>query len=108
MPKEDICLSTVPPTATPAPCMRMDLPYAVALRDFFAGFRMRAQMNTKYIESVRARGHCHPRAELLISKLTSADIQSTITPDEGRNVPWHYYNIEACDTAKQTLVGWTA
>ena len=42
---------------------------------------------------------------MLISKLTSADIQSTITPDEGRNVPWHIYNIEACDNAKQTLVG---
>ena len=42
---------------------------------------------------------------MLISKLTRADIQSTITPDEGRNVPWHIYNIEACDTAKQTLVG---
>jgi len=42
---------------------------------------------------------------LLISRLTSADIQSTITPDEGRNVPWHIYNIEALDTAKQALVG---
>jgi len=42
---------------------------------------------------------------MMISKLTSADIQSTITPDEGRNVPWHMYNIEACDTAKQTLIG---
>ena len=42
---------------------------------------------------------------LLISELTSADIQSTITPDEGRNVPWHIYNIEAVDTAKQALIG---
>ena len=42
---------------------------------------------------------------MLISKLTRADIQSTITPDEGRNVPWHIYNIEACDNAKQTLIG---
>jgi D-ornithine 4,5-aminomutase subunit beta len=42
---------------------------------------------------------------LLISRLTSADIQSTITPDEGRNVPWHIYNIEALDTAKQAMVG---
>jgi D-ornithine 4,5-aminomutase subunit beta len=42
---------------------------------------------------------------LLISTLTSADIQSTITPDEGRNVPWHMYNIEACDTAKQAFAG---
>ncbi|WP_370867490.1 hypothetical protein, partial [Flavonifractor plautii] len=30
---------------------------------------------------------------------------STITPDEGRNVPWHIYNIEAIDNAKQTLIG---
>lgn len=42
---------------------------------------------------------------LLISKLTSADIQSTITPDEGRNVHRHKYNVEACDTAKQAFLG---
>jgi D-ornithine 4,5-aminomutase subunit beta len=42
---------------------------------------------------------------LMISRLTSADIQSTITPDEGRNVPWHYNNVAAVDTAKQSLVG---
>ena len=42
---------------------------------------------------------------LMISRLTSADIQSTITPDEGRNVPWHYNNVAAVNTAKQTLVG---
>ena len=30
---------------------------------------------------------------------------STITPDEGRNVPWHYNNIAAVNTAKQSLVG---
>ena len=42
---------------------------------------------------------------LLISQLTRADIQSTITPDEGRNVPWHIYNIEAVDTAKQAFAG---
>ena len=41
----------------------------------------------------------------MISRLTSADIQSTITPDEGRNVPWHYNNIAAVDTAKQSLLG---
>jgi D-ornithine 4,5-aminomutase subunit beta len=32
MPKELIALSTVPPTAPPAPKLRLDLPYAVALR----------------------------------------------------------------------------
>jgi len=105
IPKENICLSTVPPTATPGPCVYMDLPYAVALRRLFSGYRMRAQMNTKYIESSTREATVTHVLNMLVSKLTSADIQSTITPDEGRNVPWHIYNIEACDTAKQTLVG---
>lgn len=102
---ENICLSTVPPTATPAPCVYMDLPYAVALRDFCRRYRMRAQMNTKYIDSSAREATVTHVLNMLISKLTSADIQSTITPDEGRNVPWHIYNMEACDTAKQTLIG---
>jgi len=102
---ENICLSTVPPTATPAPCVYMDLPYAVALRDFCRRYRMRAQMNTKYIDSSAREATVTHVLNMLISKLTRADIQSTITPDEGRNVPWHIYNIEACDTAKQTLIG---
>ena len=105
VPKGNICLSTVPPTATPAPCVYFDLPYAVALRKVFWGYRMRAQMNTKYIESSTREATVTHVLNMLISKLTSADIQSTITPDEGRNVPWHIYNIEACDTAKQALVG---
>ncbi|MDO4543720.1 MAG: D-ornithine 4,5-aminomutase subunit OraE [Clostridia bacterium] len=105
MKKENICLSTVPPTATPAPCVYMDLPYAVALRELFSDYRMRAQMNTKYIQASTREATVTHVLNMLVSKLTSADIQSTITPDEGRNVPWHIYNIEACDTAKQTLVG---
>jgi D-ornithine 4,5-aminomutase subunit beta len=43
--------------------------------------------------------------DTLISRLTSADIQSTITPDEGRNIPWHYNNIAGVNTARQTLMG---
>jgi D-ornithine 4,5-aminomutase subunit beta len=105
VPKQNICLSTVPPTATPGPCVYMDLPYAVALRNLFTGYRMRAQMNTKYIESSTREATVTHVLNMVVSKLTSADIQSTITPDEGRNVPWHIFNIEACDTAKQTLVG---
>ena len=103
--KENICLSTVPPTAPPAPCLKIDLPYAVALRDLFGEYRMRAQMNTKYMESSTREATVTHVLNMLVSRLTSADIQSTITPDEGRNVPWHMYNIEACDTAKQALVG---
>lgn len=101
----NICLSTVPPTAPPAPCMYLDLPYAVALREFFKKYRMRAQMNTKYMDSSVREATVTHVLNILTSKLTSADIQSTITPDEGRNVPWHIYNIEACDTAKQAFVG---
>lgn len=103
--KSNICLSTVPPTAPPAPCVFMDLPYAVALREFCDEYRMRAQMNTKYMEASAREATVTHVLNMLISKLTRADIQSTITPDEGRNIPWHIYNIEACDTAKQTLIG---
>ncbi|MBF4693727.1 D-ornithine 4,5-aminomutase subunit OraE [Fusibacter ferrireducens] len=105
MPKANISLSTVPPTSTPAPCMKLDLPYAVALRELFDEYKMRAQMNTKYITSSSREATVTHVMNMLISRMTSADIQSTITPDEGRNVPWHMYNIEACETAKQTLTG---
>jgi D-ornithine 4,5-aminomutase subunit beta len=105
IPKSCICLSTVPPTAPPAPCVFMDLPYAVALRDLLGDYRMRAQMNTKYMEASARENTVTHVLNILISKLTSADIQSTITPDEGRNVPWHIYNMEACDTAKQVFNG---
>lgn len=102
---ENIALSTVPPTAPPAPCMRLDLPYAVALRDFFSEYKMRAQQNTKYMESDMREATVTHTLNLMISRLTSADIQSTITPDEGRNVPWHYNNIAAISTAKQAMNG---
>jgi D-ornithine 4,5-aminomutase subunit beta len=105
MKKKNVALSTVPPTASPIPTLKYDLPYAVALRDFFDEYRMRAQMNTKYITSSSREATVTHVLNMFISKLTNADIQSTITPDEGRNVPWHIYNIEACDTAKQTLIG---
>lgn len=101
----NIALSTVPPTAPPAPCMRLDLPYAVALRDLFKDYKMRAQQNTKYMESDMREASVTHTLNLMISRLTSADIQSTITPDEGRNVPWHYNNIAAISTAKQALNG---
>ncbi|MDF1542218.1 MAG: D-ornithine 4,5-aminomutase subunit OraE [Anaerosomatales bacterium] len=105
MPKESIALSTVPPDAPPAPCMRMDLPYAIALRDLFGEYKMRAQQNTRYMESDAREATVSHVMNLLVSRLTSADIQSTITPDEGRNVPWHYNNVAAVETAKQSLVG---
>ncbi|WP_461612250.1 D-ornithine 4,5-aminomutase subunit OraE [Clostridium sp. Marseille-QA1073] len=105
MKSENIALSTVPPTAPPAPCLTYDLPYAVALRDLFKNYKMRAQMNTKYMDSCTREATVTHSLNLLISKLTSVDIQSTITPDEGRNVPWHYNNIHAVNTAKQALIG---
>jgi len=105
MPDGQIGLSTVPPTAPPAPKLRLDLPYAVALREVFAGCRFRAQQNTRYIESDTREATVTHVLDTLISALTSADVQSTITPDEGRNVPWHYNNVAAVNTAKQSLVG---
>ena len=105
MKRENIALSTVPPTAAPAPDLKINLPYAVALRELFEGYKFRAQMNTKYMESSTREATVTHVLNMMISKLTSADIQSTITPDEGRNVPWHMYNVEACDTAKQALIG---
>lgn len=104
MAKSNICLSTVPPTASPGPALRYDLPYAVALRELFSEYRMRAQMNTKYIDSDTREAIVTHTLNALISRLTSADIQSTITPDEGRNVPWHYNSISAVNTAKQALL----
>ena len=105
LPPERIALSTVPPTAPPAPKLRLDLPYAVALRELFPGVRFRAQQNTRYIESDTREATVTHVLDTLISRLTSADIQSTITPDEGRNVPWHYNNVAGVETARQTLMG---
>ncbi len=102
MPKDLIGLSTVPPDAPPAPKLWYDLPYAVALRDFFSEYKMRAQQNTRYIEADVEEAVRTHTIDTLISMLTSADIQSTITPDEGRNVPWHYNNIRGIQTVKQT------
>jgi len=102
MDKALIGLSTVPPNASPAPKLWYDLPYAVALRDFFSEYKMRAQQNTRYIEADIEEAIRTHTVDTLISMLTSADIQSTITPDEGRNVPWHYNNIRGVQTVKQT------
>jgi len=105
MPPELIALSTVPPTAPPAPKLRLDLPYAVALRQLFRGYRFRAQQNTRYMESDTEETTVTHVLDTLISRLTSADIQSTITPDEGRNIPWHYNNVAGVNAARQTLMG---
>ena len=105
MAPEQIALSTVPPTAPPAPKLRLDLPYAIALRELFAGYRFRAQQNTRYIESDTREATVTHVLDTLVSALTSADIQSTITPDEGRNCPWHYNNVAGVETARQTLMG---
>ena len=102
MDKNLIGLSTVPPDAPPAPKLWYDLPYAVALRDFFSDYKMRAQQNTRYIEADIEEAVRTHTIDTLISMLTRADIQSTITPDEGRNVPWHYNNVRGIQTVKQT------
>ena len=102
MPKDLIGLSTVPPSAPPGPKLWYDLPYAVALRDFFSEYKMRAQQNTRYIESDLNEAIRTHVIDTMISMLTRADIQSTITPDEGRNLPWHYNSVRGVQTVKQT------
>jgi len=103
MDARNIGLSTVPPTAPPAPKLWYDLPYAVALRDLFSDFKFRAQQNTRYVESDTDEAQITHAIDTLISALTSADLQSTITPDEGRNVPWHQNNIRSVDATKQVF-----
>jgi D-ornithine 4,5-aminomutase subunit beta len=105
MPSELIALSTVPPTAPPAPKLRLDLPYAIALRELFTGYKFRAQQNTRYMGTDTLEASITHVLDTLISRLTSTDIQSTITPDEGRNIPWHYNNIAAVNSTRQTLMG---
>jgi D-ornithine 4,5-aminomutase subunit beta len=105
MKKSYIALSTVPPTAPPAPKLRLDLTYAVALREVFQGYTFRAQQNTRYMETDTMETTVTHVLDTLISRLTPTDIQSTITPDEGRNIPWHYNNVAGVNTARQTFMG---
>jgi D-ornithine 4,5-aminomutase subunit beta len=105
MPADQIALSTVPPTAPPAPKLRLDLPYAVALRELFDGYRFRAQQNTRYMESDTLETTVSHVLDSLVSRLAGADIQSTITPDEGRNIPWHYNNVAGVNATRQALMG---
>jgi D-ornithine 4,5-aminomutase subunit beta len=105
MRKDLIALSAVPPTAPPAPKLRLDLPYALALRELFAGFRFRAQQNTRYATADEPQTDALHFLDTLISRLTSADLQSTITCDEARHVPWHANSVRAVDLAKELLVG---
>ncbi|MDH3239521.1 MAG: D-ornithine 4,5-aminomutase subunit OraE [Alphaproteobacteria bacterium] len=105
MPAERIALSTVPPTAPPAPKLRLDLPYALALRELFDGYVFRAQQNTRYMETDTQEATVTHVLDTLISRLVPTHIQSTITPDEGRNIPWHYNNMAGVNAARQTLMG---
>jgi D-ornithine 4,5-aminomutase subunit beta len=103
MPDEMIALSTVPPTAPPLPKLTYDLPYAIAIRFLFRQFRFRAQQNTRYSGTNLQETAILHVLDTFISRLTSVDIQSTIPPDEARNVPWHYHSIQGVNGAKQTL-----
>lgn len=105
LPNELIALSTVPPTAPPLPKIAIDLPYALAVRFLFKDCRFRAQQNTRYSTTNLQESTVLHVLDTLISRLTSADIQSTIAPDEARNIPWHYYSIQAVAGTKQTLLG---
>jgi D-ornithine 4,5-aminomutase subunit beta len=104
MKKENIALSTVPPVVSPTPEFKLNFIYALTLRELFKGFKFRAQMNTRYIESDLFDATRVHVLDTLISRLTSVDVQSTITPDEGRNVPWHVNSVRGIETAKHTLI----
>ena len=107
MPKDLIGLSTVPPSAPPTPKLWYDLPYAVALRDFFSEYKMRAQQNTRYIESdINEAIRLHV-IDTLISMLTSADIQSTITPDEAATCLGTTTRCVGCRRSSRPGLRWT-
>jgi len=74
-------------------------------RELFQGYKFRAQRITRYMEADTLEPTVSHVLDTLISRLTETDIQSTITPDEGRNIPWHYNNIAGVNTARQTLMG---
>jgi len=104
MKKDLIALSTVPPMTVPSPEFRLNFIYALAVRELFKDYKFRAQMNTRYIESDLMDATRIHVLDTMLSRLTKADIQSTITPDEGRNVPWHVNSIRGVETAKHSLV----
>ncbi|MFO7881875.1 MAG: D-ornithine 4,5-aminomutase subunit OraE [Kosmotogaceae bacterium] len=104
MKKNNIALSTVPPVVSPTPEFKLNFIYALTVRELFKDFKFRAQMNTRYIESDLFDATRVHVLDTLISRLTSVDIQSTITPDEGRNVPWHVNSVRGVETAKHTLI----
>ncbi|MES4908598.1 MULTISPECIES: D-ornithine 4,5-aminomutase subunit OraE [unclassified Streptomyces] len=103
--RELIALSTVPPTAPPAPKVSLDLPFAVALRYLFEGFAIRAQQNTRYSTTNLTESTVLHVLDTVISRLTSADIQSTIAADEARCIPWHHTSTQAVSATKQALIG---
>lgn len=105
MPRDHVALSTVPPTAPPAPKLALDLPYAVAVRYLFDGFLFRAQQNTRYSTTNLHEAVVLHTLDTLVSRLTGADIQSTIAPDEARHVPWHSSSVQAVAATKQALLG---
>jgi D-ornithine 4,5-aminomutase subunit beta len=100
-----IALSSVPPTAAPAPKFSLDLPFAMAVRYLFEGFVIRAQQNTRYSPTNMYEATILHVLDTLVSRLCGSDIQSTIAPDEARCVPWHYPSVQAVAGTKQVLVG---
>ncbi|GGU81475.1 D-ornithine 4,5-aminomutase subunit OraE [Lentzea flava] len=105
MRRDRIALSTVPPTAPPAPKIALDLPYAIALRYLFEGFAFRAQQNTRYSTTNGLETSVLHVLDTMISRLTGVDIQSTVAADEARHVPWHAASVAAVSATKQVLVG---
>ncbi len=68
---------------------------------------MRAQMNTKYITSSSREATVTHVMNMMISKLTNADIQSTITPDEAVTCHGMYTTSKLVIQQSNHLLEWT-
>lgn len=82
--------------------------YAVALRDICGRYKMRAQQNTKYICSSTREATVTHVLNMLISKLTSADIQSTITLTRAATSPGTSTISRPSTTPSRPSSVWTA
>jgi D-ornithine 4,5-aminomutase subunit beta len=96
IPQELIAFSATPTAAPPAPCMRVDLPYVAALKDFFADYKMHAQQYALHADEC-SETVTHT-LNLVISRLTGSDIPTTAVPQQ-------FGCAAALNTARQTLSG---
>ena len=108
MKPENISPSTVPPRPPRPPASIPTLPYAVALRDICGRYKMRAQQNTKVHLLLHREATVTHVLNMLISKLTSADIQSTIPLTRAATSPGTSTISRPSTTPNRPSSVWTA